>query len=88
MPLVRPATTHEPNAPTIVQVAPPGDASTVCDVAGHTSNASATVTLTDPSPMATLGAAGTLGTGIGVTDPDAADAADVPPAFVAVAVNV
>ena len=88
VPLVRPDTTHDPDAPVIVQVAPPGDASTVCDVAGHTSSASATVTLTDPSPMATLGAAGTLGTGIGVTEADAADAADVPPAFVAVAVNV
>jgi hypothetical protein len=88
VPLVRPDTTHEPNAPVIVHVALPGDASTVCDVAGHTSKASATVTLTDPSPMATLGAAGTLGTGIGVTEADAADAADMPPAFVAVAVNV
>jgi hypothetical protein len=88
VPFVRPDTTHDPDAPVIVHDAPPGDASTVCDVAGHASSASATVTLTDPSPMATLGAAGTLGTGIGVTDPDAADAADVPPAFVAVAVNV
>jgi len=88
VPLVRPATTHEPNAPTTVQVAPPGDASTVCDVAGHTSSASTTVTRTDPSPATTPSDAGTLGTGIGVTAADAADAADVPPAFVAVAVNV
>ena len=71
-----------------MQVAPPGDASTVCDVAGHASNASATVTLTDPSPTTTVGAAGTLGIGMGVTAADAGDAADVPPAFVAVAVNV
>jgi hypothetical protein len=88
VPFVRPDTTHEPDAPVIVQVAPPGDASTVCDVAGHTSSASATVTRTDPSPATTPSDAGTLGTGIGVTDADGADAADVPPALLAVTVNV
>ena len=88
VPLVRPDTTHDPDAPAIVHVAPPGDASTVCDVAGHTSNASITDTLTAPSPTTTLGAAGALGTGIGVTDADAAEAADVPPALLAVTVNV
>ena len=88
VPLDRPDTTHEPDAPLIVHVAPPGDASTVCDVAGHTSNASTTDTVAKPSPTTTPGAAGTLGTGIGVTEADAADAADVPPALLAVAVNV
>jgi len=88
VPLVRPDTTHEPEAPTIVHVAPPGDATTVCDVAGHTSIASVTDTLAAPSLMTTLGAAGVLGRAIGVADADAGDAADVPPAFVAVAVNV
>ena len=88
VPFVRPDTTHAPDAPTIVHVAPPGDAVTVCDVAGHTSMASATDTLTAPSPATAPGAVGTLGFAIGVTDADAADAADVPPAFVAVAVNV
>ena len=38
--------------------------------------------------MTPVGAAGTFGFAIGVTDAEAADAADVPPAFVAVAVNV
>jgi thiamine pyrophosphate-dependent acetolactate synthase large subunit-like protein len=88
VPFVRPETTHEPATPAIAHVAPPGDASTVCDVAGHTSSASATVTLTDPSPTTTLGAAGTLGFAIGVTDADGSDAAEVPPALLAVAVNV
>ena len=88
MPLVRPVTRHEPTGPTIVQVAPPGDASTVCDVAGHASSASTTDTLTNPSPATTPGAAGTLGFAIGVTDVDGSDAAEVPPALLAVAVNV
>ena len=88
VPLVRPDTTHEPDAPVIVQVAPPGDASTVCDVAGHTSNASVTDTLTEPSPTTTPGAAGALGLAIGVTDSDGSDAAEVPPALLAVAVKV
>ena len=88
MPLVRPVTRHEPTAPTIVQVAPPGDAVTVCDVAGHTSSASTTDTRTNPSPATTVGTAGTLGFAIGVTDADGSDAPEVPPSFVAVAVNV
>ena len=88
VPFVRPDTTHAPDAPTIVHVAPPGDAVTVCDVAGHTSMASATDTLTAPSPTTAPGAVGTLGFAIGVTDADGVDAAEVPPAFVAVAVNV
>ena len=88
VPLVRPDTTHEPDAPVIVHVAPPGDASTVCDVAGHTSNASVTDTLTEPSPTPTPGAAGALGLAIGVTDADGSDAAEVPPALLAVAVKV
>ena len=88
VPLVRPDTTHEPDAPVIVHVAPPGDAVMVCDAAGHRSKASATVTRTDPSPATPVGAAGTLGRGIGVTTADGADAAEVPPALVAVTVNV
>ena len=88
VPLLRPATRHEPDAPTIVQLAPPGDAVTVCDVAGHASMASATDTLTDRSPTTTSGIAGTLGGGVGVTGADGADAAEVPPALLAVAVNV
>ena len=88
MPFVRPKTTHEPDAPVIVHVAPPGDASTVCDVAGHTSNASITDTLAEPSPTTTPGAAGALGLAIGVTASDGSDAAEVPPALLAVAVNV
>ena len=88
VPLVRPVTTHDPDAPVIVQVAPPGDAVTVCDVAAAPDSATDTDTRTDASPITPLGAAGTFGFAIGVTDADAADAADVPPAFVAVAVNV
>ena len=88
VPLVRPKTTHDPDAPLIVHVAPPGDASTACDVADHTSSASITDTLTDPSPTTTLGAAGALGLAIGVTASDGSDAAEVPPALLAVAVKV
>ena len=88
MPLVRPDTTHEPDAPVIVHVAPPGDAVTRCDVAAVPDSAADTDTRTDASPITPDGAAGTFGFAMGVTDDDAADAADVPPAFVAVAVNV
>ena len=88
MPLVRSDTVHEPDAPTIVHVAPPGDAVTVCDVAAVPVCASAIDTLTDASPTTTLGAAGASGGAIGVTAADGADAADVPPALLAVAVNV
>jgi hypothetical protein len=86
--LVRPDTTHEPDAPTIVHVAPPGDAVTVCDAAAAPLCAAEIDTLANPSPTTTLGAAGAFGFAIGATDADAADAADVPPAFVAVAENV
>jgi hypothetical protein len=88
VPFVRPDTTHDPDAPVIVHVAPPGDASTVCDVAAVPVVAAVIEAVTDPSPATTLGTAGTFGFAIGVTDTEAADAADVPPAFVAVAVNV
>ncbi len=88
MPFVRPDTTHEPDAPVIVHVAPPGDAITVCDVAAVPAVAAEIEAVTDASPATTLGTAGTFGFAIGVTDADAADAAEVPPAFVAVAVNV
>ncbi len=88
MPLVRLDTTHEPDAPTIVQVAPPGDAVTVCDVAAVPAVAAEIDARTEPSPTTTLGTAGAFGFAIGVTASDAADAADVPPAFVAAAVNV
>ena len=86
--MVRPDTTHEPDTPTIVQVAPPGDAVTVCDAAAVPDCAAEIDTLTDASPATTPGAAGTLGLAIGVTDVDGSDAADVPPALLAVAVNV
>ena len=60
----------------------------VNDVAGAPEPA-ATVTVADPSPATAVGAAGTLGTGgCGVALADAVDAAEVPPSFVAVAVNV
>ena len=88
MPLVRPDTTHDPDAPVIVHVAPPGDAVTAGDVAAVPVVAAVIDAVTDASPITTLGTAGTFGFAIGVTDADAADAAEVPPAFVAVAVNV
>ena len=88
MPLVRPDTVHVPDGPVTVHVAPPGLAVIVNDVAGAPEPA-ATVTVADPSPATAVGAAGTLGTGgCGVALADAVDAAEVPPSFVAVAVNV
>ena len=74
MPFVRPDTTHEPDAPAIVHDAPPGEAVTVCDVAGQAPNASVTVTLADASPATTPGAAGTFG----ISVPDVITRSPVP----------
>ena len=61
VPFVRPDTTHDPDAPVIVHVAPPGDAVTVCDVAAAPDCAAETDTVTDASPTTPVGAAGTFG---------------------------
>ena len=53
--------THEPKAPTIVHVAPPGDAVTVCDVAAAPACAAEIDALTAPSPTTTAGTDGTFG---------------------------
>ena len=47
-----------------------------------------TVTVADPSPATAVGAGGVPGAASGLTEPDEADAPDVPAAFVAVAENV
>ena len=71
-----------------MQVTPPGDAVTVCHAAAVPDCAAEIDTLTDASPAITPGTAGTFGFAIGVTDADGSDAAEVPPALLAVAVNV
>ena len=61
MPFARPDTTHEPDAPAIVQDAPPGEAVTVCEAAGQPPDAAVTVTVADASPATAPGAAGAFG---------------------------
>jgi len=85
--LVRPVTVHEVAGLVTVQVRPPGVEVTVYE-AGAPPVPAATVTVAEPSPATAVGAGGVPGAAIGLTEPDAAEAPDVPAAFVAVAENV
>lgn len=91
VPLVNPVTVQEPKAPVPVQVAPPGLAVTVYEVPGSPPLPAVTVTVAWPSPATAVGAFGTAGgwvAAVGVAELDAADAPEVPAAFVAVDVKV
>ena len=71
MPLVRPVTAHEPETPVTAQVAPPGEAVIVYEVATTPLVAAVTVTVADRLPKTTLGADGIFGGNRGVTAADA-----------------
>jgi hypothetical protein len=61
VPLANPGTTHEPEAPVTVQVAPSGDAVIVKEVGIPPSLGSTTVTVTLPAPAITMGVPGVPG---------------------------
>jgi hypothetical protein len=84
---VSPVTSHEVSGDVTIQVAPPGEAVTVYEVAAPPDTGAEIVTVALPSPVTAVGAPGVPGLP-GVTELEAGDAADVPPSFVAVAVNV
>jgi hypothetical protein len=87
VPFVSPDTVQLPEEPVTVHVNESGIEVTKKD-AGVPVPA-ATVTTADTTPATAVGAGGVPGTtGCGVTAFDAADAAEVPPPFVAVVVNV
>jgi len=78
---------QEPDAPVTVQVFGPGDAVTVYDD-GVPPLPALTVIVAEPSPATADGAGGVPGTLIaGLTEFDAAEAAEVPAPLVAVAVK-
>jgi hypothetical protein len=88
VPYVKPVTVQSPDEPATVHVKEPGVDVTRYDV-GVPPEPAATVTTADASLISAVGARGVPGTaGCGVTGSDAEDAADVPPPFVAVALNV
>jgi hypothetical protein len=88
VPFVKPVTVQLPDEPVTVHVNEPGVEVTRNDV-GVPPEPAATVTTAEPSLASTVGAGGVPGTaGCGVTESDAADDAEVPPPFVAVALNV
>jgi hypothetical protein len=88
VPLVKPDTVQLPEAPVTVHVNDPGVEVTRYD-AGVPPLPAATVTTADETPASAVGVRGVPGiVGCGVTAFDAADAADVPPPFVAVALKV
>ena len=79
---------QSPDEPVTVHVKEPGVEVTRYDV-GVPPGPAATVTTADETPASAVGAGGVPGiAGCGVTGSDAEDAADVPPPFVAVALNV
>ena len=88
VPYVKPVTVQSPDEPTTVHVREPGVEVTRYEV-GVPPEPAATVTTADASLISAVGAGGVPGTaGCGVTESDAAEAAEVPPPFVAVALNV
>jgi len=88
VPFVKPVTVQLPDEPVTVHVNEPGVDVTRYD-AGVPPEPAATVTTADETPASAVGAGGVPGTiGCGVTAFEAADAAEVPPPFVAVDVNV
>jgi len=88
VPFVSPVTVQSPDEPVTVHVKEPGVDVTRYDV-GVPPEPAATVRTADASPTSAVGASGVPGTaGWGVTGSEAADDADVPPPFVAVALNV
>ena len=88
VPYVKPVTVHSPDEPVTVHVREPGVEVIRYDV-GVPPGPAATVTTADASLISALGAGGVPGTaGCGVTGSEAEEAADVPPPFVAVALNV
>ena len=88
VPYVKPVTVHSPDEPVTVHVREPGVEVIRYDV-GVPPEPAATVTTADASLISAVGARGVPGTaGCGVTGSDAEEAADVPPPFVAVALNV
>ena len=88
VPYVKPVTVHSPDEPVTVHVREPGVEVTRYDV-GVPPEPAATATTADASLISAVGAGGVPGTaGCGVTGSDAEEAADVPPPFVAVALNV
>jgi hypothetical protein len=88
VPFVSPDTVQLPDAPVTVHVSDPG-VEVTRNEAGVPPEPAVTVTTADDTPATAVGAGGVPGTtGCGVTAFDAAEAADVPPPFVAVAVNV
>lgn len=100
VPFVKPEITHVPargvpDRLLIVHVAEPGAALTVSDVGRAPPASAVTVTEALVSPAIADGVCGALGAevgegppAVGVTEVDAAEAPLVPPALVAVAVNV
>jgi hypothetical protein len=89
-PLVRPVIVQEPAAPVTVHVFPPGEAVTRYED-GVSPGPGPTVTVADPSPPTAVGAGGVPGGELaraGLTALEAPDEPDVPPALVAVVVNV
>jgi len=88
VPYVKPVTVQSPDEPVTVHVNEPGVDVTRNDV-GVPPEPATTVTRADASLISTVGAGGVPGTaGCGVTGSVAADAAEVPPPLVAVALNV
>ena len=88
VPYVKPVTVQSPDEPTTVHVREPGVEVTRYEV-GVPPEPAATVTTADASLISAVGAGGVPGiAGCGVTESDAAEAAEVPPPFVAVALNV
>ena len=88
VPFVKPDTVQLPDEALTVHVNEPGVDVTRYD-AGVPPEPAATVTTADAAPATAVGAGGVPGTaGCGVTAFEAADAAEVPPPFVAVVVNV
>jgi hypothetical protein len=80
-------TVHEPDDPLTVHVAPPGEAVTVYEVGAYPPVGATTVTVAEPLPITAVGTPGIPGGAIGVTSAEDGDGAEVPAAFVAVAVN-
>jgi len=88
VPYVKPVTVQSPDEPATVHVKEPGVDVTRYEV-GVPPEPAATVTTADASLISAVGAGGVPGTaGCGVTGSEAEEAADVPPPFVAVALNV